>query len=255
MRRRGGHPVGVSIVGPQTTQALGLDDRLEVSVRVSARARRLRITVAPGRAPELVVPVGTRQRTVDRMVAQNREWILRKTREMDAVASRRRLGLDRPGLVWVEGLPTPVRLVPGSRPRATMRNGTLEVAGPEPEVSVERWYRREARSRLAVVVELESARLGLSAGRLSVRDPRSRWGSCSPRGDLSFSWRLILAPPDVLRYVVIHELCHLWEMNHSKRFWALLDAAMPGWAVQAAWLREHSYEVGAHVPRLTDASA
>ena len=78
---------------------------------------------------------------------------------------------------------------------------------------------------------------------LSVRDPKTRWGSCSGRGNLSFSWRLLLAPEQVLEYVVVHELLHLREHNHSKRFWRLVEAAYPGWQEQARWLREHGQEL------------
>ncbi len=222
----------------------------EVTVRVSARAKHLRITVAPGRVPELVVPPGTRQRSIARMVERNRSWILRKTREMDAVAAECRLGMDRPGFAWVEGEPIRVELGTGTGRRAILRDGRLHASGTDPAGSINRWYRREARRALAVAVEVESARLGVEPGRLSVRDQRTRWGSCSAKGDLSFSWRLILAPPEVLRYVVIHELCHLRELNHSKRFWALLADAMPGWEEHAEWLREHSNEVGSYRPRL-----
>lgn len=208
----------------------------------------MRLKVSPGNSPELVVPPGTPPRAVRRMIEGNREWILRKHREMEAVAGRRTLGLDRPGFAWVHGEAIPVASVAGSRPRAELRRGRLEVAGPSPAASVERWYRREARARLAAQAGADAPSLGVTLGRISVRDQRTRWGSCSPRGDLSFSWRLLLAPHSVLRYVVIHELCHVTELNHSPRFWALLDDALPGWRTEAAWLREHSYELGAYDP-------
>lgn len=174
------------------------------------------------------------------MLEQNRGWILKKAREMEALAEKSPLGMDRPGVVWFEGVPLEFDQIDG-----------LKVNGPDPIASIGRWYRREARQLLAIVVDQESERLGAEPGKLSVRDQRTRWGSCSAKGDLSFSWRLILTPPEVLRYVVIHELCHLRELNHSKRFWELLDEAMPGWKAHADWLREHSYEIGAHAPRLS----
>ncbi len=183
------------------------------------------------------------------MVARNREWILRNARRMEDVASRRALGLDRPGVAWLGGEPIPVEPVLGERSRATLRGGVLAVSGPHPGAAMARFYRREARTRLQTSTAAEAARLGVTPGRLSVRDPRTRWGSCSPRGDLSFSWRLVLLPPEILRYVVVHELCHIRELNHSKRFWALLDRHLPGWSAQASWLREHSYEIGAYTPR------
>jgi predicted metal-dependent hydrolase len=94
----------------------------------------------------------------------------------------------------------------------------------------------------------EAARLGLEYAAIAIRDQRTRWGSCSRRGTLSFSWRLLLAPAEVLEYVVVHELCHLREPNHSQAFWLVLDAARPGWQVQARWLREHGQELQDYRP-------
>ena len=94
----------------------------------------------------------------------------------------------------------------------------------------------------------ESGRLGLHYGSVGIRDPRTRWGSCSTSGNLSFSWRLVVAPADVLEYVVVHELCHLREPSHQKPFWRLLTAARPGWEAQARWLREHGQELHDYAP-------
>jgi len=126
----------------------------------------------------------------------------------------------------------------------------LIVAGPVEGVNaaIERWYRREARRRILEVASREAKRLGLEYGSVGIRDPRTRWGSCSRRGNLSFSWRLLLAPPEVLEYVVVHELCHLRVSNHSKAFWRALEAARPGWQDQARWLREHGQELHDYRP-------
>jgi predicted metal-dependent hydrolase len=82
-------------------------------------------------------------------------------------------------------------------------------------------------------------RLGLTFQSIAIRDLRTRWGSCSRKANLSFSWRLAAAPREVLDYVVVHELCHLREPSHQKPFWRLLESARPGWQEQARWLREH----------------
>ena len=121
------------------------------------------------------------------------------------------------------------------------------VSGSDPTGAIDRWYRREARRLVEAAVAREAARLGVECERIAVRDQRTRWGSCSTRGTLSFSWRLALAPPEVLEYVVVHELLHLREHNHSRAFWALLDEHRPGWRGQAAWLREHGEELQAYV--------
>jgi hypothetical protein len=99
-----------------------------------------------------------------------------------------------------------------------------------------------------MVVEDEAAELGVAVNRIQIRDQRTRWGSCSPAGNLSFNWRLVLAPFEVLDYVVVHEVCHLREANHSRRFWRLVETRRPQWREQKAWLNEHGPELLAFRP-------
>jgi hypothetical protein len=108
--------------------------------------------------------------------------------------------------------------------------------------------RRHVRAAAAAIAEREAPLLRVEFARIRIAGQRTRWGSCSSRGTLSFNWRLALAPPEVLDYVVVHELCHLREANHSPRFWALVDAARPDWRVQRAWLREFGAELLAYRP-------
>ena len=108
--------------------------------------------------------------------------------------------------------------------------------------------RAAARELVMMVLEEEAAALGVSFGRVQIRDQRTRWGSCSSRGTLSFNWRLALAPLEVLDYVVVHELCHLREPNHSVRFWRLVASRRPGWRRQRDWLTTHGPELLAFRP-------
>jgi hypothetical protein len=98
---------------------------------------------------------------------------------------------------------------------------------------------REARRDLAAAIDGYAPRLGQRPVRMTLRDTRSRWGSCTARGELNFSWRLILAPPMVLDYLVAHEMAHLREMNHSPRFWALLGDLCPNVEAAEAWLKRN----------------
>ena len=112
--------------------------------------------------------------------------------------------------------------------------------------------REELRKRAAPVFGARTAHfaplLGVTPGRITVRTQRSRWGSCSAAGNLSFNALLILAPPEVLDYVVVHELCHRKEMNHSSRFWALVSSQVPDWQARRAWLRQHGQALMARLP-------
>jgi predicted metal-dependent hydrolase len=221
-----------------------------VSIRESARARRLTIKIAPGAQPEVVVPPGTGDREIERLLRRHRDWIARKTAEAEQVAARPALGLDRAGFAWLHGAAVPIEHRGGVKSTARLGQGRLLVGGP-PErapVAIERWYRREARPRLAAATRREARQLGLRPRRLTIRDPKTRWGSCSPEGSLSFSWRLLLAPREILDYVVVHELCHLRELNHSRRFWALVADARPGYEAQRRWLDRHGGELRAWRP-------
>ena len=116
------------------------------------------------------------------------------------------------------------------------------------EAMTERQGRTRARALVHKLIAEEAPRLGVTVTRIAIRDQRTRWGSCSSRGTLSFNWRLVLAPPEVAGYVVVHELCHLREPNHSPRFWRLVAGARPGYPEQRRWLAEHGWELQAYTP-------
>jgi predicted metal-dependent hydrolase len=110
--------------------------------------------------------------------------------------------------------------------------------------------RRAVRELVAMVIDDEASTLRVKPKRIQIRDQRSRWGSCSTTGTLSFNWRLVLAPFEVLDYVVVHELCHMREPNHSGKFWKLVEARRPDWRAQRDWLDEHGPELMAFRPAL-----
>jgi predicted metal-dependent hydrolase len=105
--------------------------------------------------------------------------------------------------------------------------------------ALERWYRRAARAEIAPRLDAAVARAGTTYSGLTIRAQRTRWASCSAAGGMSFNWRLLLAPEVVLDYVIEHEVCHLEVMDHSPRFWRLLESRVPDWREHAAWLRRY----------------
>ena len=214
-----------------------------VSVRESPRARSARIVVRRDGAVEIVVPRRVSYAEIDRLLERHRAWIARRT------TIPTRLGLDRPGVVWRDLQPIPIEIAASSGASAQLRNGRLVVGDmPDTDVrdAIERWYRREARRLITESVEREAARLWLAFRSIAIRDQQTRWGSCSRRGALSFNWRLAIAPRDVREYVVIHELCHLRELNHSNAFWQLVATALPGWEEHKRWLAEHGRDLQAY---------
>lgn len=109
--------------------------------------------------------------------------------------------------------------------------------------SLEARYKEAARSYIPKRVAYYHDMTGGTYNRISIRDQKTRWGSCSSKGTLSFNWRLMLAPPTILDYVVVHELCHLNHMNHSKAFWQSVEAVYPDYRNARKWLKEHGSEL------------
>ena len=243
--------------------------RVAVRVRRSKRARHAWVRVESHALVEIVLPRSMPRRYAAQILAEKEGWIRRQLeRQKESERRAPELGLDRAGVVWLHHEPVPIEVLETDAAasgswRARLRRGHLQVRGPRggswpnagAEHAVQRWYRNEARRRIGGAVEREAATLGVSPGRLAIRDPRTRWASCSSRGTLSFSWRLLLAPFEVLDYVVIHELCHLRELNHSPAFWEHVEQARPGYREQVAWLREYERELHAYQPTLSHGAA
>ncbi|HXA53794.1 MAG TPA: M48 family metallopeptidase [Solirubrobacteraceae bacterium] len=133
-----------------------------------------------------------------------------------------------------------LRLVPEpDRTRAHRRGGLLLVPAHNPRPAIERFYRRAARAEIGARLDWATAQAGVAYRDLSIRAQRTRWASCSSRGHMSFNWRLLLAPESVLDYVVWHEVCHLEVLDHSPRFWALVERRWPRFREDREWLRRH----------------
>jgi predicted metal-dependent hydrolase len=210
------------------------------AVRRSMRARRARIVVHPWDGVEVVLPSRSSAAEAERLVRNHGDWLLARLAERPAAPAPLADGSEVP---WRGG--SLVLRVRAGRGHARLGDGALSVAVADPSDSasvasaVERVGRAEARRLLELEIADAAAALGVHPTGLAIRDPRTRWGSCSSRGGLSFSWRLVLAPPEVLRYVAVHEVCHLVEPNHQAAFWALVERLMPGWREQRTWLRRH----------------
>lgn len=213
-------------------------DGVRVTLRRSARARRLSLRVPRmGGAPVLTLPRGVALDQAQRFLAQQQGW-LRKH-----VAGQTQPRLVAPGAVLpVAGQGLQVRPFPLRAPRIEGDLLLVPQGRPVGPVLVG-WLRERARVALLAHCDALSQQLGRSYTALSLRDTRSRWGSCSAQGRLMFSWRLAMAPPEVLRYVAAHEVAHLREMNHSPRFWAWVERLDPGHTPQRDWLRRHGADL------------
>lgn len=231
-------PRGESALAEIGRQAVALDLGAPLAIRVSPRARRVGLRIdAARRRVELVLPRGVPAELGLRFLRDKRQWI-----------AARLEALPRP-VPFVEGALVPVldtphrirRSLDAAAPPVTIVGGEIRVRGDPAHIA------RRVRDHLAALAHDElarrarplAARIGYKIARVSVRDTRSRWGSCSSGGNLSFSWRLIFAPEPVVDYVVAHEVAHLAEMNHGPRFWRLVESLAPGNAAARAWLDRH----------------
>jgi predicted metal-dependent hydrolase len=228
--------------------------------RISARAQRIRVEVRAGGEVLLVIPRGASRREALGFLAQHHDWLRRKLSE------QRTRGAPRPRpLAWdgqdtlpLRGVPHHIVVVPVRlrRAHARLEADCIRLLVPAARrddhgylrQSLVRELRETARHDARRLLNEESLRLGLPYGGLRIADQRTLWGSCAADGLISLNWRLVMAPPPVLRYVVVHELCHLRWRSHGPRFWGLVARQMPDYDSQRRWLREHGASLHAALP-------
>jgi predicted metal-dependent hydrolase len=213
--------------------------RIPVAIKRNPRARRmiLRVDEALG-MPVLTLPTRTAVSTAERFLKLHLEWLDQNVR------------LLAPRAPFVDGATFPLRGIlctiraRGGRGLIELQRRStgylLSVPG-DPEFLARRvsdWLRREARSDLSAAVARHEKAIGKKAARIRIADPKSRWGSCSSDRVLTFSWRLVLAPPRVLDYLAAHEVAHLRIMNHGPRFWQLVEELAPHHEKARAWLND-----------------
>lgn len=201
--------------GTAVTKYINYSDRsghhsLPVSVIRSKRKTGSVIVNSDGSA-ELRIPLHTSDSTVNDMLEGRAQWIVEKHREM---------------IVKAEA-------VESARPNLTDTQRAL----------LEKRYKKTASEYFPLRVQHFEKIMGVRHKKIAIRDQKTRWGSCSTSGTLSFNWRLIMAPPEVLDYVVVHELAHFSHMDHSKAFWSTVEKVMPDYDIHRKWLNDHGQEL------------
>jgi len=224
-----------------------------VEVRRHPSARRLTLRVSRTRRAVIVtLPVQCDLGEAGSFLDRNIEWV------------RERLNSIPQPIAFTDGARMPLRgefhtlaftgkrAAGGGVVRAHRRGGVpeLHIAGRSEHAArrLRDWLAEEARRDLDARVVAHARALGVKAKRIAIRDQATRWGSCSTTGVLSFSWRLILAPPRVLDYVAAHEVAHLAEMNHGQRFWAHVERLVPSMKDDKRWLEHYGLELHRYGP-------
>ncbi|HEV3282987.1 MAG TPA: SprT family zinc-dependent metalloprotease [Solirubrobacteraceae bacterium] len=208
---------------------------ISYTVRRSARARRVRVNVHAHSGVEVVLPARAPERAAAAAVRELRPWIEGRLDE-----ARHALALVAARAGTLPYLGRTLDLVPQEGRVRVHRDGErLLVPAADARPALERFYRRSARVEITPRLDRASALAGRPYKDLTIRGQRTRWASCSTSGRMSFNWRLLLAPERVLEYVVWHEVCHLEILDHSPRFWALLERRWPGYRADREWLSRH----------------
>ena len=217
------------------TILLVADREVPMTVRRSPRAKQilLRIDAASG-GVVLVLPRRASLAEGLRFAQSKGRWVARRLESLPPTVR-----FTDGAMIPILGRMREVIWSPGASRRIDLAGGWIESGGPSETLAdrIEAWLRRLARAEIETRAGEMALRIGAKLGRVAIRDTSSRWGSCSSAGNLNFSWRLVLAPEWVLDYVVAHEVAHLKQMNHGKRFWRLVDGLVGDPEEARAWLR------------------
>ena len=261
------HDPGVTVTRRATEQGMRIalgSGLLDYVLRRSTRARTMRVVIDPARGVVVTVPTATRrgwarpEAHVEAFLRDREAWIRRHLARHGAqrAALAARGGLRDGAVIRYRGALHHLRLErapPGTRRSSVARVGdesgdalVVRLAPFERRtlaVVLEAWFRERARVAIERAVGVHAPALGVAVTRITIRDQRTRWGSASRGGRLAFSWRLVLAPPEALETVVIHELAHLRVFGHGPSFWALVADRRPDHAIWRRWLRDHAIEL------------
>ncbi len=232
-----------------------LFDAYRVDERVSTRARCIRIEVRSPSEVRLTMPRSVPRSEARAFLLSREGWIREKIFELKVRLAEhpahivRRLNWDGSDVLMLRGVETPLRLMASRVRKPAVRLGANAIELFVPPAWLAQPLRlqkllRDAFKHAALedaqrILDEEAARLGVEYDGPRIADQKTLWGSCTAQGLISLSWRLVMAPPAVLRYVAVHELCHVRHHDHGERFWKLVARQMPGFETHRRWLREH----------------
>ncbi|WP_018901134.1 M48 family metallopeptidase [Rhizobium sp. 2MFCol3.1] len=227
---------------PPETRTLDIAGRLmPLTIKQHERATRITLRIEPGgRALKMTIPSGLARRDVDAFLDRHQGWLMTKLAKFSTDT-----GLHDGGTILFRGVSHRIQYTGSLRglTEATVIDGkpVLRVSGMPEHLGrrIATFLKKEARADLERLAKFHAHSIRAPIKSISMKDTRSRWGSCSAEGNLSFSWRIIMAPPAVVDYLAAHEVAHLKEMNHGPHFWALCKKLCPGMEDAKSWLKRH----------------
>ncbi len=227
--------------------------RIDYSVRISKRAKRVLVKLQQETGLEVVYPTRRRQPAPEEVLQGNADWILRAMKRLSDASAAQPQRSYRSGEVYhFRGQPYSLRLSStrnGDRARVKLARASLalhchaEATLDERRQAVVAWYRQQAKTYMPQRTRELADQHGFRYGALRIKHQKTRWGSCSAKGNLNFNLRLMMAPDAAIDYVIIHELCHLRELNHSQAFWGIVAAICPEYRHWRAWLQENGHRL------------
>jgi hypothetical protein len=224
----------------QESSEINLDGKvIPYTLKRSPKARHARLEIRAETGLTVIVPKGYPRSLVPGIIEDKKRWVTAKIE----LFRRAKQDYSPDGhSVRYLGRELKVKASIGdcSRDEATLKGNELVLSltnASDKRQTIENWLKTQAESVTREIADRYSSKIGVGYHSLRIRSARTRWGSCSPRGTLSFNWKLVMAPQPVIEYVVVHELCHLKELNHSKSFWKLVESHCPDWSARRKWLR------------------
>jgi predicted metal-dependent hydrolase len=216
-------------------------DEIRIHQIVRSRRRTIALIVTPEARVLVRAPLKTPAATIEEFVRKQHGWIRRKVAEMKERPQAVDYTYGEGEIFWFLGRPYPLHIVDDGK-AAIERTDRLCVSRslmPDIRHRLKRWYMDEAFREIRGRCMWFSMKTGHVPESVRITDARQRWGSCTHKGELSFSWRLIQAPPEIVDYVVVHELVHISQPDHSKKFWVKVSKIMPDYERRRNWLKDH----------------
>jgi hypothetical protein len=213
---------------------------IEIHKLVRSKRKTLALIVETDGTLTVRAPLRMKETDIRRFIEQKKDWIKRKQGKAleEAVVPHQYVDGET---FWYLGQEIPLRIVSGGKPALVMDKAfkLTQSARTRAESLFTAWYRHRARKVFTERVELYANKYGYEVGKIRISSARTRWGSYSQKGTLSLAWRLVMAPLDVIDYVVVHELCHFKEMNHSRAFWVQVETILPDYKQRREWLKKN----------------
>ena len=220
---------------------------MTVTLNRLIRSKRRTIALIVERDGSVTVraPLKMSMKVIEEFVVKHADWVEKKQAEVANAVPEKTKQYQQGERFLFLGQAYPLEIVKGTSKKLVLEDAfkLAESEQKNADILFRNWYRKQAAKIIGERTALFAERYQLPVGKIRITSARTRWGSCSPKNTLSFSWRLVMTPLDVIDYVVIHELAHTVHHNHSKRFWTLVETWMPDYKERRKRLRQYGQDV------------